>query len=438
MDMILKFKSLNLFRNGLIKNFGALAIVQSTNFLIPLVTFPYLIRVVGTSHFGSIAYCMTILTYLSMATDYGFNMTATRKVALIKDDTQKLSKLFSSVFYTKSLIYCICLLISLVLVVVIPQLKNDKVLFLTGLLLVFGNALIPTWFFQGLEKMKYITYANVVAKILQLFLLLVLITKPSDYIWVLAIYGLSNILSGLYGYGVVQKQYLIKIGNFCLSDVIDNLKQGWPIFSSNILAIFIINGTVLIVGYYVSNEELGYYSVSEKIIVTIWSFLTLFVQVIYPRACKLASESHTKLVDFLLKTCLLSTFFVLIGCTSIYVFADQILYIVTGHSESKTLSILRLMSVVPLIVVLNIPPVQFLLVNDLKKRYMYVIYLVALLNLIFAPILISRNGLMGAAQSVVLVQSIMTIAFYMASWGPYRVKSNNERLVNRIQNSLPL
>lgn len=396
---------------SILKNFSALALVQVTNFLVPLITFPYLVRIVGLEKFGVISYGLTILTYLLTFADYGFNLSATRLVAIHRDDKTELSKLFSAVMTTKLFLLCLCTLVMIGLCLLVPRFQQESFIYMLGLLYILGSVLMPVWLFQGLEKMKYITYANVVAKVVQLALLFILIRSQQDYIFVLGLYGVANIASGGYSIWLAIKRYNLRFRLTPLRIVWEQLRDSWYFFSANLSVMIANNTSVLLLGFFVSNKDIGYYSIAEKVIFVVWTVLGLFSQTIYPSVCRLIDD-HQRLRRFVRNVCWPFAGLVGIGCLIVYIMADFIVELIVGHSEPQTAYILRIMSVVPFIVSLNIPAYQILLAYSYKKEPAAIFNISAVANLALCSTLIYVWGVVGAAVCMVIVQIAVTLSLH--------------------------
>ena len=173
--MINKIKPIFLRNKLLIKNFSYLSAFQIFNILIPLATYPYLIRILGRETYGLIIFALSIVTYFSMIINFGFNISATKDVAENKNNNNKLNEIVSSVFIIKIFLWFVSFFLLLVLIAVIPSFRENWLLFFLVFGMTFNELLFPQWFFQGIEKMKYITIINIISKILQIKLLIFLL-----------------------------------------------------------------------------------------------------------------------------------------------------------------------------------------------------------------------------------------------------------------------
>lgn len=111
-------------------NIVSLTGIQMVQYLLPLVTFPYLTRVLGPANFGKVAFAVAFITYFQLITDYGFNLSATREISINRDDPRKVSCIYSSVMVTKTILMCITFILMLTVVLSIGRFRSDLPLFL--------------------------------------------------------------------------------------------------------------------------------------------------------------------------------------------------------------------------------------------------------------------------------------------------------------------
>ncbi len=124
-------------KKALVNNFLSLSVLQVANYLLPLITFPYLVRVIGVEYFGLLSFANATIAYFNMITDYGFVLTATREIAVHRDDRNKVIEIFSSVMIIKFILMCICFVLLCILVFSFDKFSGEIIVYL----LTFGTVI---------------------------------------------------------------------------------------------------------------------------------------------------------------------------------------------------------------------------------------------------------------------------------------------------------
>ncbi len=220
-----------------------------TNYILPILTLPYLVRVLGTEKFGTISLAQAIFSYLIIFTDYGFNLTTTRDIAIHKLDKVEISRIVSITLLMKILLFIVSFVLLAAMIFFIPKLRVESSLYLLGFSTVLGQVLLPIWFFQGMEQMKYLTYLNVFSKVIFTVLIFVIIHEPLQYNAVLPIYAIGNIVSGLVGIFLMFKAFKISWVMPSAKEIINETKRSFPIFMSNFSINSYVNSNIVVLGF---------------------------------------------------------------------------------------------------------------------------------------------------------------------------------------------
>ena len=160
-------------------NFMWLSALQVASYVFPLITMPYLARIIGVEGFGKIAFAAAIMIWIQTIADWGFNLTATRDVAQNRDNPQIVSKIFSNVLWARLCLTLVSFVVLLFLVLLIPKFKENSAIILVTFLMVPGHILFPDWFFQAVERMKYITILNLAMKLFFTLAVFIFIILPA-------------------------------------------------------------------------------------------------------------------------------------------------------------------------------------------------------------------------------------------------------------------
>jgi len=396
------------YSGKLFSNFFSLSIIQGTNFLIPILVMPHVIQRIGVGLFGVVSVAQVIMVYLSTISDYGFNLTATRDIALNKEKT-KVSEIFFTVLTTKLVITALSFLSMLILVWVVPFFQNDADLYLSGFTYVVGQALLVSWFFQGVEKMKYITLSVLLARIIFAILVFIFIKEKGDAYLFLFFLGLGNIVAGLFSIYVAIYFFKLKFFYPRRVHIINELWNGWQIMISNLFINTYLYSNVFILRIFATDVIVGYYSIAERIFFAIRQILGIFSQAIYPHICQITQISKNQTVIFFRKVYLPFLLLVSVGCCTVFVFSPQITYVFVKGESSLPGLLLRMLSLVPIIVCLNIPAYQLLLSLDQKKSYFRVLTFGTIINFSANILLANAWGAAGTVIAIIITEVFITI-----------------------------
>ncbi|KNY29648.1 flippase [Pseudobacteroides cellulosolvens] len=397
----------------LISNFFSLAVLQILNYLFPIITMPYLLRVIGAEKFGIIAIQTATFSYFQLLVDYGFNLSATKNISVNRDDKNKVSEIFSSVMTIKCGLLAVSLIIMVILINVITAFRDYQTIYYIAFIGLIGNAFFPVWFFQGIERMKYITYFNFFSRLAFTVLIFIVIKVENDYFKVVLLNSIASIIIGIVSVWIVVVNFRVKYMIPRFSVLKGYFLEGWYIFISTFSVNMYINSNTLILRAFTNDTVVGYYSMAEKIITAVRSLASVIFQAIYPYVCSKALESKEKLKDFYRKVFIPAVIVFLSGCLILLVFSGLIIRLMAGEQVIESEVILKILSFVPFIVVSNIPAYQTMLAYDFKKSYTSVLFTGSVLNIILNLVLVNMFSSYGTAVSVLITELYITVGLYI-------------------------
>lgn len=395
-----------------LENIFSLTGLQFASYVLPLITLPYLTLVLGPERFGLTQYAISLITYFMIFTDYGFNLSATRELALVREDKQKVSMIYSSVMTIKIILTAISFLILYSIVTFVPKFSADANVYLLTFGMVVGYVLFPTWLFQGLEYMKYTSIINIVGKIIFTVLIFVCIHQASDYIMVPVINSLGNIVVGLLGVYVTFTKFDIHVMIPSINDLKYHLREGWHVFVSTIAINMYTTTNTFLLGLLTNNTLVGYYSIAEKIIIAVNGLLNPISQALYPFISrKVNNENKETSIIFLRKLTKLMAVIGFVLSVGLFIFAEPVILLLFGETYSRSVIILQILSPIPFAVSLStIFGIQTMLTFNYKKAFTTIVMLGGLLDIILGIILISLLKEVGIAISFLVTETFITVA----------------------------
>jgi len=408
------FKRATSEKKVLVGNFFSLSFMQAADYLFPLITLPYLVRVLGPAKFGLVAFAWAFIQYFVVLTDYGFNLSATREISINREDKKKISRIFSSVLLIKLCFLALSFLVLAGLIFFVPRFRGDWLVYLFAFGMVIGRALLPVWFFQGMERMKYITFLNIVAKFIFTISIFVFIREVHDYIYVPLINSLGFLIAGILGLWIAYRDFKIKISLPDFEDITYQLKEGWYIFISTLSISLYTTSNTFILGIFTNNTVVGYYSAAERLVTALQKVLIPISHTIYPYINKLVVESKGKALHFIRKVLIFMGGGSLIISLAIFILAAPVVNIVLGRQYHQSVIVVRILAFLPFIISLsNIFGVQTMLTFNYKKAFSRILVSAAILNITLALLLAPLYKHIGISVSVLIAEIFVTIAMFL-------------------------
>ncbi len=326
-------------RRKLFSNVAALSVLQVANYILPLITVPYLVRVLGAERFGLVMFAAAFNLYFVTLTDFGFDLSASRAVAVNREHPERISEIFSSVILIKTGFVILGFAILCGLVFSIGHFRSDYAIFLLSYGVTVGQAYFPTWFFQGMEQMRLITILNVTAKSVFAISLLLVVRKPDDYIYVPVMNSMGFLTAAIISAFLVTKKYGVKLVLPALSILGNRLRESSHFFFSRVAVSIYDNSNTFIVGLVLGNVSAGYYSAAEKLFKAMTALNMPLTNSLYPYMSK------SRDLRIYRKIFSLATAGNVVFCLMVFLFAYQIVALIYGSGLEQTAALLRLFSI---------------------------------------------------------------------------------------------
>lgn len=385
-------------KRRLLSNFFSLSILQTFTYILPLLTLPYLVRVLGSEKFGLVVFAQAFIIFFNILVDYGFNLSATREISVNRENKEKLTEIFSSVMSIKFILIGISFTILSIIIFSFENFSNNIDLYYLTFLWVIGQALFPIWYFQGLEKMKYITIVNITSKLIFTIAIFIFIQNETDYILVPILNGLGFIIGGILSLWIVHKDFNQKFQIQSIKILLMYFKDSSQFFLSRLSSVGYSNVNTFLAGILLSPVFVTYYYLADKAVSVILTLFSPIVQTIYPYLAKKYNFIFlVKLVSILM---VISILVVFLG----YLFSDLISIILLGEINDifKNLFyvIIPIIPISTLYVLLGAP---LLLARGYKKEFNLSIIYGFIIHLLLLSTLYYYYTLNSDLQSDILI-----------------------------------
>lgn len=263
-------------------NFLSLSSLQIVNMLLPLITLPYILRVIGFTKYGIIIFSISFITYFYSITDFSFKITATRDVATFRDSKRKLNVIYSKVLIIKTIFMILSFLIIGFSIFIFPILYEYRLTILLSSLMLVGYTLFPEWFFQGIEKMKYITFLNVGVKFFFTGCIFLFIKKEEDY-WLYPLFQSCGYLgAAIIGQYLLIRKYNLKFIWLPIRHILCGISKNIPIFINQFLPNLYNNTSTFLLGIFTSPIFVGIYDSIKRVVDINVTLLGIMSRVVFP------------------------------------------------------------------------------------------------------------------------------------------------------------
>lgn len=382
--------------------------MQVANHILPLITLPYLVRVLGVEKFGLIAFAQSLIQYFVFFTDYGFGLSATREISINREDADKISDIFSRVLSIKLLFTILSFVVLCILICYVSKFRSEGLVYFFSFGTVLGDVLFPIWFFAGMEKMKYITLLNIIAKLIFTALIFVFVRDMQDYIYVPLISSLGYVVAGILGLWIVHKKF--KVG-FVLPDLEGlkhQLKDGGYIFFSRISLVLYDTSNIFVLGMFTNPKIVGYYSIAMKLMYAEQLLLSTVSQTIYPYVNKLFKESKESVLNFVRKViCLVGGGTFIISIIT-FILAAPLINVIFGSQHQQSILLLKILAFQPFLGFLGmIIGQQILIPFQIKKLFTLSIIIPSIVHIVILLVLVPKFEAVGVASVTVFTTVFM-------------------------------
>lgn len=381
-------------------NFFYSSILTSANYIFPILTYPYISRVLGVEKVGACNFVDSIVAYLVLFSMMGISTVGVREIAKSKGDKEKTDSAYSSLIFLNTLTTVFAFVVFAISIFAVPALANYKALLIIGAVRLLCGYLQVEWLFLGLEEFKYITNRTIVVKLGYILGVYLFVHSSEDYLIYFALYSIMTLVNVIINLSYARKYVCFKIKSINIRPYIK------PFF---ILGVYMVitsmytSFNVTFLGFTNGDTEVGYYTTAIKLFSLLLSIFTAFTGVMLPRMSSLLANNKIDEFKNLLSRSLsiIVIYSIPVICLT-YMMAPQIIMLISGPGYEGAILPMRI--VVPLILIIGIE--QVLVMQTLMP--------------LSADIAILKNSTVGAVfgliMNVLLVFSLASVGSAIV-WG---------------------
>ena len=395
-------------------NIFSLGVLQGANYILPLFTVPYLVRVLGPEYFGLLAFATATIMYFMLMTDYGFNLSATRQISIHREDEDKVNEIFSSVMMIKTALLIISFGLMSLLVFSFEKFSQHWEVYFITFGMVIGQMLFPIWLFQGMERMKYIAYLNIGAKAFFTVCIFIFVQEQADYLLVPLLTAMGFIVAGIWSLYLVKKEFNVSFVWQPIANLKFQLVDGWHVFLSSMAISLYTISTTFILGIFASNTVVGFFAAADKIVQAIKGLYVPVSQAIYPLISKKIHKDRQAGLAFIHKITWVVGIGMFVISAILFLLAEPIVNLLLGEQYQQSILILQIMAFLPFIIALsNIYGIQTMLNLGYKQAFSRILVAAAIFGGGLSFILVPLYEGLGTALTLLVVEVFVTVVMFM-------------------------
>ena len=387
-------------------NFIMNSILTASAMIFPIITYPYVSRILQPEGIGTVSFANSVITYFSMFAQLGIPMYGIRACAKVRDDKEKLTRTVQEIMMI-NMITCLIVYIAFFgSLYFVPQFRQEKTLYLIMGSLILFNTIGVEWLYKGLEQYSYITVRSIVFKFIALLAMFLLVHEKEDYV----IYGGITIFaaagSNFLNFINLRKYiYLRPMGEYNFRQ---HIKPISVFFAMSIATTIYTNMDNVMLGFIKGTTENGYYDAAVKIKNILVSFVSSLGTVLLPRVSYYIETGEKEEFSRITKKAL--NFVSVPLCVYFIIFARPSIYLLSGTMfENSILPMRLIMPTLVFIGLTNIIGLQILVPLGKENQVLYSEIAGAVVNIIVNMFLIPRMGAAGAAIGTVLAEIMVFI-----------------------------
>lgn len=390
-------------------NFIMNAILTVAGIIFPLITFPYISRVLLVEGSGKVAFATSVVIYFTMFASLGIPTYGVRACAIVRDNKEKLSKTVQELLIISGGTTLLTYIVFGISLFVIPEFAQERTLLLIVGLGIGLNTIGVQWLYNALEQYSYITTCSILFKVIGMILMFLLVKESSDYQIYGGVYVIASFGSYVLNFICLRKFVTFqKTGTYQFKQ---HLKHIMVFFAMSAGASIYLNLDVVMLRFLQSNEAVGYYNAGIKVKTVLVTCVTSLGTVLLPRLSYYIETADKKAFQLMVGKAFRFVF-VAASAVTVYfsIFARESILLLSGEAFLPAVGpMMILMPTVLLIGLSNVTGIQILTPNGREREVMYSIWGGAILDFVLNLIVIPKFSANGAALSTLLAEGMVLL-----------------------------
>jgi flippase wzx len=378
---------------------------QIVSFIVPLILSPYVARVLSAELIGDYSYALANSSYFVLIEALGFSLYGMLKVSANRADKNYISTLFKEIMIAKFFLMVICIIVYTISFVWTSS--DNKILCAIMIMNIISTGIDSTWFLMGMEDFKTTALRNIAVRLVNVFLIIILVKSEKDFLIYAIIMQLSNVMSYIVVFPTVKK-YIIS-SKVSFKNILKHTIKSLIYFVPGIVNTIFTSADKTVLGAFANSYEVGVYEQASKICSLCGSVINSISNVVMPRVTYLNhNASNEKSKRFMFKTLHYASIVAIAVTVGIICISDEFVPLFFGLGYEKSAVLLKILAFNVLMSILaNYIGQQCLISNGKQNQYNIAISVGALLNVILNLFMVERFQSVGVSVASVVSSGVL-------------------------------
>jgi O-antigen/teichoic acid export membrane protein len=397
-----------------VKNVAQQGFIQLINYVFPLISVPYVSRIIGPESYGVINYATAFMSYFILLISFGFELSATRRIARNPDDSQYHTKVFSEILNARIVLFLLSLFFFIIAFTFIDPLRKNTTVSILLFAMCISNVLTPQYIYQGMQNLSIFAKANFLRGLFSTILIFLLISQQKDYIYLVAINFFLSVSISLYFFIDAKKRYNLKFSFLPLKNTFSLIWNERLIFFSTVVISFYTTTNVVILGLFDNITNVGYFTTGQSLVNISTAILSApFSMALFPYLGSAFSQSKENGLEVARKILPFLFYIIFISCLVLFLAAPLLINLLYGDKFKNSILPMQIMAFLPLIIAMsNFFGIQVMLNLNLDKLFLKITTVCSAIGLICNIVMSNYWGFIGTSLNILVVELTVTLVMY--------------------------
>lgn len=396
-------------------NVASLFSVNVANMLLPLLTVPYVVRIIGPERLGLLNFSQAYVAYFTLLINYGFEMAAVRTIAANRTDKELINRTFSEVIAGKTMLWVLSTFVFVGITWFTPDFRAHILLHTCTYVSCIGVVLFPVWIYQAMEDLGRVALFNLGVKILFTLSVFLLIRKPDDYFYQNLAVSIAQVLVSVIAFRTALRRFRLTFRWPAVSQLISRFRADSTLFFSSVMITLYAGSTVFLLGLLSNAYDVGIFSAGTRLEGIARSFVTLGLnQAFFPIVASAFGANREDGLRVVRTTFFPLVAFMTLVSLGLWLIAPVFITLFYGNQFHDAILVLRIVAFLPILIgVSNLLGFHTMLNLKMDKAFFWITATGSVIGLLINALLIQQLGFVGAAYAWVAAEAYIALSMYL-------------------------